>query len=78
MLLKFGSQTVIDDSRLTGAPTKTISVVKKTNVKTIICIFCGAAYRVGHIKFINGAKRIDDFFIICEELRLNLKSGPRV
>ena len=40
---------------------------QKTNVKTIRCIFCGAAYHVGHIKYINGARRIDDSLIICED-----------
>ena len=41
--------------------------MSKTNVKTIICIFCGAAYHVGHIKFINGGKRTDVSFIICQD-----------
>ena len=51
---------------------------QKTNVKTIIYVFCGAAYHVGHIKYISGARRIDDSFIICEDhADLDFKSGPR-
>ena len=49
---------------------------QKTNVKTIRCIFCGAAYHVGHIKYTNGARTVDDSLIICqdhEDLDLTLK-----
>ena len=40
---------------------------QKTNVKTIICVICGAAYHVGHIKYINRVRRIDDSLTICED-----------
>ena len=40
---------------------------QKTNVKTIRCIFCAAAYHVGHTKYTNDSRRIDDSLIICED-----------
>lgn len=58
-----------------GSSNKTYKCCIKTKAKTLICIICETAYHVGHFKTINGAKRISDTFIICDQhADLNLTS----
>ena len=49
-------------------PTKVLkNIVSKTRVRTLVCVICEEVYHTGHFEQINGAIKLSEQLIICQE-----------